>query len=256
MAKDPAFLFYPGDYLRDTQCLSEKTQVAYDRIMCEHMRNICISQQQLNFFTKRLTDSEKEELMSVLTQVNGGFQIEWVALSIENRRAYSDSRRKNRAGKSKEHMNNISSIYVKHMENEDEDVNENKNLLVRGGAGGENLFSEERAMVQKMFLTLFSVQPTAYDYGKTENLIKQFGAERVREAFRISRDAGKEKAVYAYILGILNNNGEKNGTNSSTKNITGNANGGRGIKGVYQHQYRGVKSDAEIRSDLSKVYGT
>ena len=59
--KDPEFLFYPGDYLTDTQCLSEKTQVAYDRIMCEHMRNICISQKQLKFFTKRLSPDETEE---------------------------------------------------------------------------------------------------------------------------------------------------------------------------------------------------
>ena len=65
MAKDPAFLFYPGDYLRDTQTMSEGTQVAYDRIMCEHMRNICISKKQLKFFTKRLSEDEIEELMMV-----------------------------------------------------------------------------------------------------------------------------------------------------------------------------------------------
>ena len=79
MAKDPAFLFYPGDCLRDTQCLSEKTQVAYDRIMCEHMRNICISQEQLNFFTKRLSAEEISELKMMLTAVDGGWQISWVA---------------------------------------------------------------------------------------------------------------------------------------------------------------------------------
>ena len=122
MAQDPAFLFYPGDYLRDTQCLSEKSQVAYDRIMCEHMRNICISQQQLIFFTKRLTDDEKSELMFLLTEIDGGFQITWVADSILKRRNYSDSRRKNRISKPK----NISSTYDSHMENE----NENEKVIV------------------------------------------------------------------------------------------------------------------------------
>lgn len=125
MSKDPAFLFYPGDYLRDTQCLSEKSQVAYDRIMCEHMRNICISNQQLNFFTKRLTEDEKLELMFLLTEINGGFQITWVADSILKRRNYSDSRRKNRTSKPK----NISSSYDSHMENENEIVNENKTVV-------------------------------------------------------------------------------------------------------------------------------
>lgn len=127
MADDPAFLFYPGDYLRDTQCLSEKVQVAYDRIICEHMRNICISQQQLNFFTKRLNADEKSELMQVLLKVSGGFQIKWVADSILKRREYSESRRKNREGKGKNNQqkpNNTSSSYVPHMENANEIVNE------------------------------------------------------------------------------------------------------------------------------------
>lgn len=132
MAKDPAFLFYPGDYLRDTQCLSESVQVAYDRIMCEHMRNICISQQQLNFFTKRLSEEEKEELLMVLTKVDGGYQISWVAESICKRKDYSESRRKNRLKKPElfnQDMNNISSTYVKHMENENENINESIDVI-------------------------------------------------------------------------------------------------------------------------------
>lgn len=130
MANDPAFLFYPGDYLRDTQCLSENVQVAYDRIMCEHMRNICISQKQLNFFTKKLTEDEIEELKMVLTVVDGGFQIHWVALSICKRKDYSESRRNNRSKKpnniSKTYdndMNNISNSHDEHMENANEIVN-------------------------------------------------------------------------------------------------------------------------------------
>ncbi len=127
MSKDPAFIFYPGDYLRDTQTLSEKSQVAYDRIMCEHMRNICISQMQLKFFTKKLNEEELEELMYVLTKIKGGFQIEWVALSILKRKAYSESRSKNRKGKPKEHMKNISKTYDSHMENEIENENVKEN---------------------------------------------------------------------------------------------------------------------------------
>jgi len=120
MAKDPAFLFYPGDYLRDTQCLSEKAQVAYDRILCEHMRNICITQDKLNFFTKRLNDDEKNELLHVLTKCDGGYQIEWVTDSIAKRQSYSESRRKNRLKKNDKKEDNISKTYVSHMENENE----------------------------------------------------------------------------------------------------------------------------------------
>jgi len=120
-SEDPAFLFYPGDYLRDTQCLSEPAQVAYDRIMCEHMRNICISQAQLDFFTKRLTADQKSEVMMVLRPSDAGFCIPWVQESIIKRREYSESRRKNRSSKPKkepESTKKTSSSYVPHMENE------------------------------------------------------------------------------------------------------------------------------------------
>lgn len=102
MAKDFSFQFCPGDYLRDTQCLSEKAQVAYDRIMCEHIRNvsnhmqsICISQENITFFAKRLNEDERAELYHVLTKVSGeksGFQIEWVAEKIAERQRYIESR--------------------------------------------------------------------------------------------------------------------------------------------------------------------
>lgn len=146
MAKDPAFLFYPGDYLRDTQCLSEKAQVAYDRIMCEHMRNICkdvskigVTKDKLNFFTKRLTDDEKNDLMQVLEKSGNVYQIEWVALSLCKRKAYSDNRAKNRLGKNKKDMN----TYDIHMENaiENEDVIENEEEDTSAGNKNKNNMS-------------------------------------------------------------------------------------------------------------------
>jgi hypothetical protein len=128
MAKDPAFLFYPGDYLRDTQNFNENQQVSYDRIMCEHMRNICsvigVSQAQLNFFTKRLTSEEKAELLFYLKQTNGVYQIEWVVESIEKRRAYSEGRRQNKTG----NKSNICLSHDEHMENENENIN-NKEII-------------------------------------------------------------------------------------------------------------------------------
>ncbi len=148
MAKDPAFLFYPGDYLRDTQMLSEKTQVAYDRIMCEHMRNICITQQQLKFLTKRLSEQELDELMMTLTKVNGGYQIEWVAESIRKRKSYSESRRKNRKGKNKKDM----LTYDKHMENENEIENVIKSEVEKKDFDFSNLSKKEKQKYWDKFL--------------------------------------------------------------------------------------------------------
>lgn len=126
MSKDPAFLFYPGDYLRDTQCLSEKAQVAYDRIMCEHMRNICLRQEQLNFFTKKLNDDEKAELLFLLQEEKGCFFIPWIRESIIKRREYSESRRKNRIKDMKTYVKDMKT-YDEHMEIENEIEIENIN---------------------------------------------------------------------------------------------------------------------------------
>jgi hypothetical protein len=134
--KDPAFLFYPGDYLRDTQCLSEPVQVAYDRIMCEHMRDTYISPSRLNFFTKNFSKEEIAQLLSVIKESPEGYYIEWVMEGINKRRAYSESRRKNRAGKNQKDdtiMTEVSSTYEKHMENEIED--ENESVIGKGKEG-------------------------------------------------------------------------------------------------------------------------
>ncbi len=165
MSKDPAFLFYPGDYLRDTQILSEAVQVSYDRIMCEHMRNICITQKQLNFLTKKLSKDEKEDLLMVLTKVNGGYQIAWVAESIVKRRAYSISRSENRTGKKK----NTSTSYDNHMENED--VNEN--VIVY-----EYDNKNETINILKLWISTFGKNPSIPEQDETIKLLTKYGKDK------------------------------------------------------------------------------
>ena len=150
MAKDPAFLFYPGDYLRDTQCLSENAQVAYDRIMCEHMRNICkdvsnigITKDKLKFFTKRLNEDELNDLMNVLVKSGDIYQIEWVAISICKRKAYSENRAENRKGKKKEHMK----TYDSHMVNENENINVLEGIEGVGEKGDNGTTKHESKIV-------------------------------------------------------------------------------------------------------------
>jgi hypothetical protein len=93
------------------------------------MRNICLTQARLKFFTKRLNDEQRAELFAVLAPCDGGYQIPWVVASIEKRREYSDSRRKNRISKKNdgdkknEHMNNTGTPGVNHMEIEIENNN-------------------------------------------------------------------------------------------------------------------------------------
>lgn len=181
MAKDPGFKFYPGDYLRDTQNLSEKSQVAYDRIMCEHMRNIStdmnkivITEKTINFFIKRLTDEEKDEVFHVLTPVNNDYQIEWVALSISKTRAYNESRSKNRKGKLKNHINNISKTYEKHMDNDNDNDKDIDNVL-KGGVGEKINF--ERVFNSQWMETIYTNLEIQTSYDNLLSLWTRFQKE-------------------------------------------------------------------------------
>lgn len=173
MAKDPAFLFYPGDYLQDTQGMTERSQVAYDRIICKHMLNIPITQEQVNHFTKRLDDVEKSEVFSVLKKVDGGYIIEWVADSINKRKAYSESRRKNKKGKKQKHMLS----HDTHMENENEIVNDI--IILKGGTGGN--FKEQLLESQIVIETVCR-----------QNTISVDKANYLRELFILQMEATNE----------------------------------------------------------------
>src|SRR3954468_3837890 len=128
------FKFYPGDYLRDTQNLSEKAQGAYDRIMCEHMRNMCITYDQHKFFTKRLSDDEKEELSMVLTDTGAGYMISWVSESVAKSYAYSGSRSKNRLSETPQSYDEHMKTYDRHMES---NSNSNSNSSIKNKKGNE-----------------------------------------------------------------------------------------------------------------------
>jgi uncharacterized protein YdaU (DUF1376 family) len=120
MAKDPALLFYTSDFLTGTMFLSNEQIGKYIRLLCaqhqkgrleeKDMLNVCLTYDK-HVFSKFIVDED-------------GFyynkRMEEEALKRKN---YSDSRRKNREGKTKEHMKNTCLSYVKHMENVNEDVN-------------------------------------------------------------------------------------------------------------------------------------
>lgn len=205
MAQDPAFLFYPGDYLKDTQCLNEKSQVAYDRIMCEHMRNICITYAQFNFFTKSLNDEEKNDLIHVLKKVDGGYCIDWVAESISKRRSYSQSRRNNRNSAKKnicqtydphmlthdEHMIDISKTYDRHMENEN--ANENKDK----GKGTENLL--RGSIWEGVRTELPPLPPMAINRDNLKDYLKQY-KENDEDLIWFARDTSLTRQTVYYAL--------------------------------------------------------
>jgi hypothetical protein len=122
MAKDPAFLFYHQDFFTGVSDMTNEEVGAYIRCLCiqaakggiteKHMLNICNSYE--------IDKAIKSKF--IFDPANGFFYNERLRDEIEKRKKYSESRANNRKSKKSdsEHMNNISSTYDKHMENENE----------------------------------------------------------------------------------------------------------------------------------------
>jgi uncharacterized protein YdaU (DUF1376 family) len=138
MAKDPAFLFYPGDYLGGTMGFTLEQHGAY--CLC------LILQFNAGPFTEQQAKSIVGETWNIIshkfTLKNGTFFSKRLAFEIEKRISYCDSRRLNRTKskiKHKEHMKNICETSVEHMEDENENRNKdiNSSDLKEGMQGGK-----------------------------------------------------------------------------------------------------------------------
>ena len=123
MAKDPAFLFYSNDFLTGTYTLSDEQVGKYIRLIClQHQKGVLSEKDMLN-----VCKTYDEDIFCKFIKDDKGFYNERLRNEAEKRKAYSDSRKKNRENKNKEKdMINICKTYVPHMENENENVNKNK----------------------------------------------------------------------------------------------------------------------------------
>ena len=119
MAKDPAFLFYDGDAARDVSHLNRLERGCYfDLIQAQRKFG------RLNLdLVKKILGKDFfecwEQVKICLTYDNDMYFIEWLENSTNKRKAYSESRSKNRNGSK---STTLEKTYVNHMENENENV--------------------------------------------------------------------------------------------------------------------------------------
>lgn len=123
MSKDPAFLFYSSDFLTGTALMSDEQIGKYIKLLCYQHQMGHLSERDMLKICKTYDEDifckfEKDE--------NGLYYNARLQQEVEKRKAYSDSRRQNRI---KKDMNNISKTYVKHMENENENVIKDRNTI-------------------------------------------------------------------------------------------------------------------------------
>jgi hypothetical protein len=133
MAKDPAFLFYSGDFLVGTALFTEAETGQYIKLLCfmhqgghiskEDMFNICP-----NISFKVLAKFKMDS--------NGLYYNERLDIEVEKRKNYSESRRSNRL---KKKTSNTSETYVQSYVEHMENGNENRigNINDQKGVQGE-----------------------------------------------------------------------------------------------------------------------
>jgi hypothetical protein len=140
MSKDPAFLFYPSDFLSGTMLMTDEQVGRYMRVICYEHQNGHISEEDMLKICKTY---DKDIFKHFKTDKNGLYYNIRLEEEIERRSAYSASRSANRKTKQPshvKHMNKICKTYVKHME--DETITENEDENITNDISYEKTFAE------------------------------------------------------------------------------------------------------------------
>ena len=122
--KDPAFLFYSSDFLTGTMFMSDSQLGKYIKILCTQHQKGHLSEKDMLKICKRY---DKDIFDKFVKDENGKYYNIRLEKEIEKRSAYSKSRSDNR--KNKINFENICFSYVKHMENENININNINNIL-------------------------------------------------------------------------------------------------------------------------------
>lgn len=118
--KDPAFLFYSSDFLTGTMFMSDSQLGKYIKILCTQHQKGHLSEKDMLKICKRY---DKDIFEKFVKDENGKYYNIRLEKEITKRKDYSKSRSDNR--KNKINFENICFSYVKHMENENENININ-----------------------------------------------------------------------------------------------------------------------------------
>lgn len=134
MAKDPAFLFYPGDAAEDVSHMNRLERGAYFDFVQAQKKFGALSIIMIKKILGKDFDSVWDALKMCLTYEKDMYFIAWLHDSIEKRKKYSASRANNRKGQNQTKNKDSHSTYVNHMENVNGIVNGIRNEE-EGGVG-------------------------------------------------------------------------------------------------------------------------
>ena len=131
MAKDPAFLFYTGDFSTGTQFFTDDQVGKYLRLLMAQHQHGRLHEKQVIFICKVY---DNDVMSKFIKDENGLFYNIRLETEILKRKAFSESRSKNKLGKIKldtsidEKLKITSKSYDNHMENENKDIIKELNI--------------------------------------------------------------------------------------------------------------------------------
>lgn len=154
MAKDPAFLFYPNDYIGGTMGMTFEEKGAYvELLMCQFNRGHMTSHM-CGQLVGQIWDNIKHKFKKDEEGLYFNVRLE---SEINKRKAYTDSRRNNIKGKN-QYTNNDAHMeghMTSHMENE----NENENIN-----GNNNSLSKEEIKLNRILAAENKFKETVSEY--------------------------------------------------------------------------------------------
>jgi uncharacterized protein YdaU (DUF1376 family) len=131
MAKDPALLFYPNDYIGGTLGMSFEEKGAYMEILMMQFNRGHMSEDMILKVVGNLWQSFKNKFVQ---DENGFYYNIRLQEEKEKRAAYTESRRKNKEGKNQyTKSGHMTSHMTGHMENENRNINNTINTIIQEG---------------------------------------------------------------------------------------------------------------------------
>ena len=126
MAKDPAFLFYPGDWLGGTLGMTLEEKGAYIEVLMLQFNRGHMEGRMVGQVVGQLWDKIKHKFIQ---DENGLWFNERLELEKNNRKAFTDSRKNNLKGNNQHGKKEGHKVghMTSHMESEDEDINSSSN---------------------------------------------------------------------------------------------------------------------------------
>jgi len=130
MAKDPAFLFYPNDWLGGTMGMTFEEKGAYLELLIMQFNRGHMSGHMVGHMVGQLWDKISHKFKQ---DSEGNWYNERVEIEIEKRKKFTNSRKNNLLGKNQHKKGQKMTSHMEghvtsHMENENENRNENKDI--------------------------------------------------------------------------------------------------------------------------------